>query len=236
MLTPDELEAEVRRFRAGETYEPSYDPAEPGWLRLIAPVVSVAADDLENQRERLDQFSLPILPRTAISDQGDNRLATRAVRTSPARTARLFLNQLRSDYRRVAFPNIHLDDIEEQRKTDEWENALKAEHIPNRSVAILAVGQYLASDPAQDASLETVLKPWLATAEDPNNADGYESTFGSVVGPLVHLALRQTLEPDGLPGWAEEIDRDWCILFLRAGAQELSPAQQRARQDREVTY
>jgi hypothetical protein len=226
MLTPSELQAEVRQFRAGETYEPSYDPAEVGWLRVIAPVVSVAADDLENQRERLDQFSLPILPRTAISDEGEDRLATRAVRTSPARTARLFLNQLRSDYRRVAFPNIHLDDIEEQRKSPEWASALKAQGIPNRSVAVLAVGQYLASDQTQDAGLETVLKPWLAAAEDPDNVEGFESTFGTVVGPLVLVAVYQTLAPDQVPGWADQVGEDWGRQFIIAGAQELRRAQQ----------
>lgn len=220
---PSTLEDQVRRFRAGEVYEPSDDPHSVGWLRVIAPVVSVAADELENQRQRLDHFSLPFLPGAA----------TPKVRASPARTARLFLNQLRSDFRLVAYPNIDLASIDRWRQTDEWASALAANGITNRSVAILAVGHYLASDPTRGVRLESLLKPWTGAAEDSDRMEWFESTLGPVVGPIVHLALSQTGQisrPNQLPGWASEVGDDWCQEFLNAGAQELHRAHQQVPQ------
>jgi hypothetical protein len=214
-MTPHRtLDAQVRRFRAGEVYTPSNDTDSVSWLRVMGPILSMAAADLDNQLDRLDDFSLPLWPATTP-------------RTSPARTAQLFLSQLRSDFRRVAAPSVDLADVELQRQTHQWVTALEKHGIKNRPVAILAVGQYLALDQTEDVDLEVALKPWLGAADHSDKMEWFETTFGPVVGPLVHLALSRTPEaPQQLPRWASKVGDDWCHQFLTAGAQELRRAHQ----------
>jgi hypothetical protein len=255
MELPSDLEDELPRFRAGEVYMPSDDPDSVGWLRVIAPIVSTAVADLKNQRERLDRFSLPLLRGYDTSGGGDDTPergyaspvggdASPEVRTSPARTAQLFLNQLRSDFRLVAYPHIDLPRIDELMHNDpDWAKALEENGILDEngirdsSVAILAVGRYLASDPTEQLRLENLLEYWTPAVEDPGTMEWFESTLGPVVGPIVHLALSQTSQiptPDQLPGWASEVGDDWCREFLNAGAQELQPAHQQVPQPQQI--
>jgi hypothetical protein len=256
MELPSELEDELRRFRAGEVYMPDYDPESVGWLRVIAPIVSTAVADLRNQRERLDRFSLPLLRGYDTSERGDDPAergyaspvggdVSPEVRTSPARTARLFLNQLRSDFRLVAYPGIDLPGIDLRLHTDRgWAKALKdngildEKGIRDSSVAILAVGHYLASDPTEQLRLESFLEYWTGAVDSPNEMEWwFELTLGEVVGPIVHLALSQTGQvsrPGQLPRWASEVGGDWCRGFLNAGAQELQPAHQQVPQPLEI--
>jgi hypothetical protein len=247
MMPLSELDAAVSRFRAGEVYEPSSNPDSDGWQHVMAPLMSMAAADLENQLERLDEFSLPLLP--PISPDFE----TLPARTHPARTAQVFLSQLRSDFRCVAGPHIDLVDVEKLRHTREWEAALEARNIKNRSVAVLAVGRYLDFGHTQD-DLVNSLKPWLDAADNSQEMEWFETDLGPVVGPLVHLALQisyasQELPPpwavkagedwgrhfvdlalqisdasQELPLWASHVGEDWGRHFLRAGALELLPA------------
>jgi hypothetical protein len=251
MELPSELEDELRRFRAGEVYMPDYNPESVGWLRVIVPIVLTAVADLRNQRERLDRFSLPLLRGYDTSERGDDPAergyagpvggdVSPEVRTSPARTARLFLNQLRSDFRLVAYPNINLPDIDGLLHNDpDWAKALKEngildeDGIRDSSVAVLAVGQYLASDPREQLRLESLLGHWTRAVESPNEMEWFESTLGPVVGPIVQLSLSQTSDippPSRLPGWASEVGADWCRELLNAGARELQPAPQEVPQ------
>ena len=244
MELPSELEDELPRFRRGEVYTPSFEPDSEGWLRVIVPIVSTAVADLKNQRERLDRFSLPLLRGYDTPERGYagpvGGDAGPEVRTSPTRTARLFLNQLRSDFRLVAYPNINLPDIDGLlHNRPDWAKALEENGILDEngirdsSVAILAVGQYLASDPTEQLRLESLLEHWTRAVESPNEMEWFESTLGPVVGPIVQLSLGQTsnIPPPGrLPGWASEVGADWCRRFLNAGAQELQPAHQKVPQ------
>ncbi|MCV7229826.1 hypothetical protein H7J73_27845 [Mycolicibacterium komossense] len=174
----------------------------------------MANADLDSQLERLDEFSLPLLPTT-----------TRDVRTDPARTAQLFLSQLPSDFRCVAGPQVDLADVETQRHAPEWKAALERLDINNRSVAVLEVGHYL--DVAHpDSDLETSLKPWRAAVDNSYEMEGFETNLGPVVGPLVHLALELGDAQERLPGWASDVGEDWCHYFLIAGARELRQANQ----------
>ncbi|ORX17194.1 hypothetical protein AWC31_17855 [Mycolicibacterium wolinskyi] len=196
-------------MRAGKVWTPSstYDPVL--WWRVLASIVSMAAADMDNQTDRLDRVSMPLL-RTYRSD----------VRANAARSAQRFLSQLRSDYRRVALPSVDLVDVERERQSEELAKALEGAGINNCSVAILAVGQYLASD--RSADLATALKPWISAEDHSDEMSWFENMFGPVVGPVVHLALSSAPdEPKELPKWAGEVGDEWCGQFLRAGAQEL---------------
>ena len=229
MTPPSALPEQVQRFRAGKAYTPSNNPDSAGWLRLILPVLATAAADLANQFDRIDRFSLPLLPTTEPVD-----------RASPEATAKRFLSQLRSDFRRVAFPGLDLAEVEERRLETRWASALSARGIGNRSVAVLAVGQYLAFDEPVHFDLEAHLQPWLDEA-DRIETGWFETTFGPVIGALVQRALRptvgqllpsppRTVAPSGrptirlahLPEWAHRLDIEWSYRFVSAGAQQLT--------------
>jgi len=205
-------DAQIRRLRAGEVYPPSDDPGSAAWQRVMVPIMSMAAEALANQTERLDRFSLPLLPPH-----------TPDVRASATRAAQLFMRQLRSDYRRVASPRIDLVDVEHWRRSKAWDMALDKADVKNHSVGILAVGRYLASD--RTADLATALKLWIAAEEHPGGTASYVASFGPVVGPVVQLALSENPDagPEQLPSWASTVGDEWCTEFLKAAARELRP-------------
>lgn len=203
-------------MRAGRVYSPRIDDSVQSWWRVIASVVSMAAANMDNQVDRLDRFSLPLLP----VDRPD-------MRANAARTAQLFLSQLRSDYRRVAVPGVELTDVEERRQQADWAARLEEAGIKNCSVAILAVGQYLDSD--RTAYIGTALKPWISPEDHSDEVARFENTFGPVVGPVVLLALSEAHdEPQHLPSWAADTGDDWSVDFIKAGAEELRSDQRSA--------
>jgi hypothetical protein len=55
------------------------------------------------------------------------------------------LDQLASDYRRVASPELDLREVEAKRNSDDGATALTRAGVLNRPVAPLAVGQYRVS-------------------------------------------------------------------------------------------
>jgi len=208
MTSYSTFDAQVRRLRTGDAYMPSFETDSVEWSRVMVPLMAIAGEDLRNQIERLDRFSLPLVP----SNSSDER-------ASATRTAQRFLSQLRSDYRRIAVRDIDLGEVERQRKWywDRWTEALAKFGVENCSVAILAVGQYLAKDGTADFA--TVFKPWIAPEDDPIS---FVSSFGPVVGPVVKLALSEKPDPaPDLPPWAEQVGVEWCKEFLNAAAQEL---------------
>lgn len=208
MTSYSTLDAQVRRLRTGDAYAPSFDTDSVAWSRVIVPLMAIAQEDLRNQIERLDRFSLPLVPSGPSAE-----------RANATRTAQRFLSQLRSDYRRMAVRDIDLVAVEEQRKwyPNIWTDALAKFDVENCPVAILAVGQYLATD--RSANLATALKPWIPLEDDPAS---FISSFGPVVGPVVKLALSEKPEPAlELPSWAEHVGVAWCEEFLNAAAQEL---------------
>lgn len=212
-MTPDEtLDTQVRRLRAGNVHAPSGDDSA-SWWPVLASIVSMAAAEINNQTDRLDRFSLPLLP-TGSSD----------VRANATGSAQRFLGQLRSDYRRVALPEVNLAEVERLRQWDTWSAELESHEIDNCSVAILAVGQYLASDRSSD--LITVLRPWISANDSSSETWWFENSFGSVIGPIVQLALSGADEPKELPKWAGEVGNEWCEQFLKTGAEELRADQQ----------
>ncbi|MCW2691224.1 MAG: hypothetical protein JWR37_6114 [Mycobacterium sp.] len=214
-MTPDStLDAQVRRMRAGIVYAPSSDDSV-SWWPVLASIVSMAAAEMDNQTDRLNRFSMPLLPTNGPD-----------VRANAAGSAQRFLSQLRSDYRRVALPRVNLVDVERQRQSQEWSTELEKAGIHNCSVAILVVGQYLASD--RSADLADALKPWIFAEDHPDDMSWFENAFGPVIGPVVHLALSAAPdEPKELPKWAGEVGEPWCSAFLKAGAHELRSDQRR---------
>jgi hypothetical protein len=212
-MTPDEtLDAQVRRMRAGTVYAPSGDDSA-SWWPVLSSIVSMAAAEINNQTDRLDRFSMPLLP----TDSSD-------VRASATGSAQRFLSQLRSDYRRVALPKVNLAEVERLRQWDKWSAELESADINNCSVAILAVGQYLASDRSSD--LLSALAPWISANDFSSEMWWFENAFGSVIGPVVQLALSGADEPEELPKWAGVVGNEWCKLFLKTGAEELRADQQ----------
>lgn len=210
-MTPENtLDAQVGRMRAGSVHAPSSNDSV-SWWPVLASIVSMAAAEMDNQTDRLNRFSMPLLP----TDSSD-------VRANAAGSAQRFLSQLRSDYRRVALPRVDLAEVEQLRQWELWAGRLTDANIKNCSVAILAVGQHLASDRSSD--LATALKPWIAAEDYSDEVSWYENTLGPVVGPVVHLALSGTFEPQSLPKWSGEVGEDWCSQFLKAGAHELRDA------------
>ena len=163
---------------------------------------------MDNQESRLNRFSMPLL---ATSSEG--------VRANATGSAQRFLGQLRADYRRVALPRVDLAVVEEMRQLDAWAARLAQAGVANCSVAILAVGKYLASDRSED--LVSVLKAWISADNYTPDLAWFENAFGPVVGPVVQLALDVSDGPLPLPGWADEVGEKWCKQFLTAGANEL---------------
>ncbi|EPQ80832.1 hypothetical protein MMEU_1357 [Mycobacterium marinum str. Europe] len=114
--------------------------------------------------------------------------------------------------------------MERMRNWGKWADELKKANINNCSVAILAVGQYLASD--RSGNLWIALDPWISDTDFSNEMWWYVSMFGEVIGPVVQLALNGTDELDELPKWAGEVGDEWCKRFLKAGAHELRSDEQ----------
>jgi hypothetical protein len=204
------LESAVRRLRAGGKREP-----KPATDHLREPelvgVVSAAAAAFRGQLDRLDRFSLPLLP-------SGHPMGERADATT---TSQLFLEQTASDYRRVALPELNLLSGEAQRKSAESRSALKRARVSNRSVAPLAVGQYLASrEAAPGPDLANALGPWMFGQRTTRQS---EAAFGSVLGPLVRVALDQSHDHASLalPDWSSRVGDAWCKEFLVAGSEIL---------------
>ncbi|TMS45965.1 hypothetical protein [Mycobacterium sp. DBP42] len=207
MAADSALDAQVLRLQAGKTCEPSTDPGSAAWSWVMLPIASMVAAMYDEQLDRLNRFSLPLLPPHTSSR-----------RASATRTAHYFLEQLRSDYRRVATPSVDLEDYDKCRLSEDWQVALNKAGISNRSVAVFAVGQYLASDRTQP--IATALKTWT-DGTGPNTEAAFARLFGDVVGPLVQLALTFDDHPEKLPSWANKVGSEWCSEFLVAGAKEL---------------
>jgi hypothetical protein len=211
---PKTLEDEVRRLRAGvvKPVSPTRDPRQSEMVR----VVSAASLAWEGQLERVDRFSLPLLPSGTTAGE----------RANATTTSQLFLEQLASDYRRVAPPTLDLREVEAQRKSEEGAAVLEIEGVLSRPVAPLAVGQYLAShERAANSDLASVLEPWIFAdyAVDHLRESQYATAFGDVLGPLVEVALDKSHDHASrvLPDWSSHVGDKWCEEFLAAGAQIL---------------
>ncbi len=205
---PGTLEAEVRRLRAGIVKPaPAADPQESEMLRIVW----AASQVWDNQLDRVDRFSLPLLP--SVHPPTANR-------ASAATTSRLFLDQLASDYRRVGPPELDLREIESKRNSHSGAAILKRAGVVSRPVAPLAVGQYLAfyERPLQ-RNLESVFSPWLSSQQALDGELLYAATFGDVLGPLVQVVL--DFYPAELPSWSDYVGDIWCEQFLASGARIL---------------
>ncbi|MGD1257235.1 hypothetical protein ACKUT9_23745 [Mycobacterium seoulense] len=206
---PRTLEDEVRRLRAGVVMAaPSTnDPRESEMVR----VVSAASLAWDGQLDRVDRFSRPLLPSGADMPE----------RANPGMTARLFLEQVASDYRRVASVELDLREVEAQRNSDEGTAALERARVVSRPVAPLVVGQYLASfERAAGTDLGSVLEPWMVSAGDADLESQCAAAFGEVLGPLVQVALDKAHGHTStvLPDWSVAVGDSWCREFLGAGA------------------
>ena len=139
-------------------------------------------------------------------------------------TARLFLEQVASDYRRVASLELDLREVEAQRNSDEGAAALDRARVVSRPVAPLAVGQYLASrQRAADGDLASVLEPSTLSAQDGGREPQYAAAFGEVLGPLLEVALDKSHDHTSmvLPSWSSGVGHRWSEEFLIAGAEIL---------------
>ncbi|OBH88183.1 hypothetical protein [Mycobacterium sp. E2989] len=208
---PRSLEQEVRRLRSGlvAAGPSTRDARESEMVR----VVSAAALAWDGQLDRVDRFSRPLLP-------SGNRTGERA---NPAMTARLFLEQVASDYRRAASLELDLREVEAQRNSDKGVAALARAGVVSRPVAPLAVGQYLASqERAADGDLASVLKPWMVSADSEDRESQYAATFGEVLGPLLQVASDNSgARPSAPGGWSDRVGQTWSEDFLIAGAEIL---------------
>ncbi|BBY83463.1 hypothetical protein H7I53_25615 [Mycolicibacterium pulveris] len=140
-------------------------------------------------------------------------------------TAQLFLAQVASDYRRVASPELDLDEVEAQRNSDEGATILERCHVVSRPVAPLAVGQYLASHQRSvRGGLANTLETWMLSAVDRILQSQCAVAFGDVLGPLIHVALDTSNDHAAmaLPGWSSRVGETWCEEFLVAGAEILN--------------
>lgn len=212
-MTPEDnprtLEDEVRRLRAGIVRQPptTRDPRESEMVR----VVSAASLAWDGQLDRVDRFSRPLLPSATLNDE----------RANPAMTSQLFLEQVASDYRRVASCSLDLREVEARRNTMQGNRILEYAGVASRPVAPLAVGQHLAAD-EHAADLASVVAPWLiSTAEVDSQC---AAAFGDVLGPLVQAALNNSSTDTsiGLPSWSRRVGEMWCQEFLAAGAEILN--------------
>ncbi|OBH21380.1 hypothetical protein A9X04_05495 [Mycobacterium sp. E3247] len=209
---PRALEEVVRRLRAGIVMAaPSTrDPRESELVR----VVSAASLAWDGQLDRVDRFSRPLLPSGA-------QIAERA---NAGMTARLFLEQVASDFRRVASVELDLREVEAQRSSDQGAAALQRTGVVSRPVAPLAVGQYLASyERDADADLGRALEPWMQSADAADRESQCAASFGEVLGPLVHVALGTANDHASmvLPDWSDGVGELWCKEFLIAGSEIL---------------
>jgi nucleoside phosphorylase len=150
-------------------------------------------------------------------------------RANAATTAQLFLGQVRSDYRRVAWPELDLYGLEEARKSEDGRIVLDSARLSSdRSVAVLAVGQHLASRRgAAPSEVLGALERWIDPNDNLDVRERYEISFGEVLGPVVRLALDIIRSPDDsaidiiLPRWAYYVGIPWCLQFLETGARIL---------------
>lgn len=209
---PRTLEDEVRRLRAGivEAAASTRGPRESEMIR----VVSAASLAWDGQMDRVDRFSRPLLPSGTRTGE----------RANPAMTARLFLEQVASDYRRVASLELDLREVEAQRNSVKGVATLERAGVVSRPVAPLAVGQYLASqERAAAGDLASVLEPWMLSAEDADRESHYAAAFGEVLGPLLQVALDKPHDRAStpLPSWSSRVGHMWCEEFLVAGAEIL---------------
>lgn len=194
------VEAEIRRQWGGDANSSWSELGKSEMVRIVAGAGTMA----KNQVDRLDRFSLPL-----------SRLNEYAERASAALTAWRFLDQVRSDYRRVS-PRLDLAEVEMWRESDEGVRALLAANVENRSVGVLAVGELLDTN----SSIRT-LKPWMSTQSDDEASSGpFISSFGDVLGPIVQVARFPNSRTD-VP-WAEHVGYEWASEFLAAGAHRLS--------------
>ncbi len=206
------LEAQVRRLRSGivalasSTLVP--DPSESEFVR----VVSAASLAWGNQLERIDRFSLPL--QTPVTGHGE--------RASAATTSRLFLEQLISDYRRVASPKIDLQAIERRRRSEHGAAILEsAGVVPNRPVAPFAVAERLIlHQKFTHSGLEIAMDYWVSAERNTGAGSPYATAFGDVLGSLIEVALGEThtRSSTGLPTWSDHVGEKWCEDFLQAGA------------------
>jgi len=170
--------------------------------------VSAAAAIANTQLDRLDKLSLPLV-----------RLNEYAQRSDPTTAAWGFLDQIRSDYRRVS-PHLDLRQVEQWRTSYEGAAVLNDAQVENQSVGVLAVGELL--DSHQPI---WTLAPWIAAGDVPaaDMAD-FTSPFGLVLGPIVQFALSPRHE--SRPLWAPDLDSEaghqWVDTFIQAGAQILN--------------
>lgn len=209
---PRTLEDEVRGLRAGtvKAAPSTPDPRESEMVR----VVSAASLAWDGQFDRVDRFSRPLLPSGARNGE----------RANAGMTARLFLEQVASDYRRVASLELDLRDVEAQRNSGSGAAALARARVASRPAAPLAVGQYLASGQrAADTDVANTLRPWMSSADGAAFEARCAAVFGEVLGPLVQVALDEA--PDHasmmLPDWSSVVGDLWCKEFLVAGAEIL---------------
>lgn len=212
-MTPEDpprtLQDEVRRLRAGivKHLPSTRDPQESEMVR----VVSAASLAWDGQFDRVDRFSRPLLPSGALTEE----------RANPEMTAQLFLEQMASDYRRVASCQLDLREVEARRNSDEGTKALERAGVVSRPVAPLAVGQHLASQRSGKRDLASVFEPWIATPENSDRDSPYAAVFGEVLGPLIIVALDNSPSDPALPGWSGRVGEVWCAEFLAAGAEIL---------------
>lgn len=212
---PGTLEAQLRRLRAGivDPTPPTRDVDPSEWE--MVRVVSAASPAWDDQLKRVDRFSLPLL--SSGTPTGERANATT--------TSQLFLEQLASDYRRVASPTLDLREVEAQRKSKKGVAVLEYNGVLSRPVAPLAVGQYLVShERAAHPDLASVLEPWISAEEDADRLESqYVAAFGVVLGPLVEVALDKSHHHSStvLPSWSSHVGDMWCGEFLAAGAQIL---------------
>jgi hypothetical protein len=206
-------DAEIRRLRTGQVKRTSTTAGLDLNDLEFERVASAASLAWREQLERIDRFSLPL--------QAAGRSSGERARAST--TARLFLEQLASDYRRVASPELDLESLEARRKSAEGSAALKASGVDyRRSIAPLAVGRHLASDRGDESHpLEAAMTPWLVADGDVDLESSYVAAFGIVLGPVVRLALHETADFSysmPLPEWSERVGEVWCEEFLSEGA------------------
>ncbi len=196
-------------MRAGMVKHPpsTRDPREAEMVR----VVSAASLAWDGQLDRVDRFSLPLLPSGTQTHD----------RANPAMTSQLFLEQVASDYRRVASCSLDLRETEARRNTREGATALERAGVASRPVAPLAIGQYLAACAAA-GDLTRLLAPWLSPADD--TGPRYAAAFGDVLGPMIQAALDlpHTATTIALPEWAGKVGKAWCEKFLATGAEILN--------------
>jgi hypothetical protein len=203
----EDLEAQVRRLWGGEvaSSRPEPDDLPSELVRTVSAASTIAKD----QVDRLNKLSLPLLRLNAFEE-----------RSSPIAAAGRFLDQIRSDYRRVS-PRIDLSTLEQFRHTDGGQETLHEAHVDNQSVGVLAVGELL--DSLQPVE---ILRQWTdfgqtAAAE----VTDYTSIFGNVLGPIVEFAL--TFRSPS-PAWAADLEsaagHKWVETFIRAGADGLRDA------------